>query len=794
MSSNGNRSFCTFTIEDQGVTVNSVELDKTQLELELNDKYQITAVITPENAEDKRIVWQTSNSAVATVDAEGVVTGISVGDATITATALGGKDVSATCNVTVVMDDEGDEDDLVPSTDVSAYSNVLFIEDAEARAGTTLTLPLMMKNAEENITAFECRLMLPDGVEWASTIDKRGNTVYTLPTFNEDRTDASYHTINAIKQMSDGSYYIIVYSDSKEYILETDGAILNIPVTVLEDMQPGEYNIFVNSIVMTDVNTQQTLLERTVSKLTIPAYTLGDANDDKMINITDVVAVISYMLEENPSPFIFKAADINADNMINVTDVVGIIDIMTADEAPASVSSLRGGRKLVTGSVPAKNSLEIVPFTVPSGTTEKSVKLDLVNPDDEFTAFECKVYLPEGIDWESTIDKRGNTVYTMPTFNSDADRTDDSYHTINKIKKMSDGGYYVIVYSDSKEIFLDNEGALLNLPLVFDESLADGIYDIRIGGIVLSRTDVTQELLDDYTASVVVGSPAVSSATLHGDFTAKALAELNTVLAGNKTICSIDFSEAYALDNIVEVKTDNKNLVVFLADGQQIANKQNVVMGSECANLVLTDGYAFGPAKSFTVESGEYRRTLATDEYATTVLPFTPDTETLAAYAFYELSAANTSTLTFDEVTSPVGGKPYLIVSKGTATAFKAAENSTVVISAASSTADGWTMQGTYEPVVFTDADELANLYCISGNQFKQAKSQLTMNPFRAYFVGDGSVSSINLRNGDGTTRIISLNGESVCADAPVYDLQGRLVVNPAQGIYIQNGKKVFVK
>lgn len=68
------------------------------------------------------------------------------------------------------------------------------------------------------------------------------------------------------------------------------------------------------------------------------------------------------------------------------------------------------------------------------------------------------------------------------------------------------------------------------------------------------------------------------------------------------------------------------------------------------------------------------------------------------------------------------------------------------------------------------------------------------MNPFRAYFVGDGSVSSINLRNGDGTTRIISLNGESVCADAPVYDLQGRLVVNPAQGIYIQNGKKVFVK
>ena len=34
---------------------------------------------------------------------------------------------------------------------------------------------------------------------------------------------------------------------------------------------------------------------------------------------------------------------------------------------------------------------------------------------------------------------------------------------------------------------------------------------------------------------------------------------------------------------------------------------------------------------------------------------------------------------------------------------------------------------------------------------------------------------------------------EDVNADAVVYDLQGRRVVNPTKGLYIVNGKKVFI-
>ena len=68
----------------------------------------LTATVAPANAKDKTLTWTTSNDAVATVDANGVVTAVSAGTATITATATNGTDdtsddKTATCTVTVTQ-------------------------------------------------------------------------------------------------------------------------------------------------------------------------------------------------------------------------------------------------------------------------------------------------------------------------------------------------------------------------------------------------------------------------------------------------------------------------------------------------------------------------------------------------------------------------------------------------------------------------------------------------------------------------------------------------------------------
>lgn len=82
------------------VEVATVTLDKTEAELtEAGATVQLTATVAPENATDKAIKWTSSDEKVATVDANGLVTAVANGTATITATAANG--VKAECVITV---------------------------------------------------------------------------------------------------------------------------------------------------------------------------------------------------------------------------------------------------------------------------------------------------------------------------------------------------------------------------------------------------------------------------------------------------------------------------------------------------------------------------------------------------------------------------------------------------------------------------------------------------------------------------------------------------------------------
>lgn len=81
------------------VAVTSVSLDKTALTMCAGRTETLTADVAPANATNKTIVWSSSDSKTATVN-NGVVTAVSKGSATITATnPASGK--SASCSVTV---------------------------------------------------------------------------------------------------------------------------------------------------------------------------------------------------------------------------------------------------------------------------------------------------------------------------------------------------------------------------------------------------------------------------------------------------------------------------------------------------------------------------------------------------------------------------------------------------------------------------------------------------------------------------------------------------------------------
>lgn len=98
------------------IYVDSVTLDQSTLTLTAGgDTATLTATVLPDNATDKTVTWSSDNEAVATV-VDGVVTPVSKGTATITATS-GGK--SDTCTVTVKQ--------LYSITFTGSYSNATLV-------------------------------------------------------------------------------------------------------------------------------------------------------------------------------------------------------------------------------------------------------------------------------------------------------------------------------------------------------------------------------------------------------------------------------------------------------------------------------------------------------------------------------------------------------------------------------------------------------------------------------------------------------------------------------------------
>ena len=78
-----------------------VTLNKTSATLNTGQTLQLSATVAPSNATDKSVSWTTSNSSVASVNSNGLVTANGPGTATITAKTWDGTNKTATCTVTV---------------------------------------------------------------------------------------------------------------------------------------------------------------------------------------------------------------------------------------------------------------------------------------------------------------------------------------------------------------------------------------------------------------------------------------------------------------------------------------------------------------------------------------------------------------------------------------------------------------------------------------------------------------------------------------------------------------------
>ena len=91
------------TTKPTDIKVSSIKLNTKNHTMYSNQYVQLKATVLPNNAYNKSVTWKSSNSKIATVDKNGKVKALKVGNATITATSTDGSNVSAQCKIKVVQ-------------------------------------------------------------------------------------------------------------------------------------------------------------------------------------------------------------------------------------------------------------------------------------------------------------------------------------------------------------------------------------------------------------------------------------------------------------------------------------------------------------------------------------------------------------------------------------------------------------------------------------------------------------------------------------------------------------------
>ena len=217
---------------------------------------QLSASVSPWNAEDKRIIWTSSNISVVTVDETGNVTAVGGGTATITATAHNGLSVS--CEIGVTM----------------------FAENV------TLTGYEIL---DDYPNATECKMFVGDSIQLGKQV---------LPQNHNDSrvNDAVWHSTNtAVATVNDNGLVTAVGIGNvrvklkPQYALATDNGFAYVDIIVCEPIESVSFNVdsinFDYSQGIQKIDDNHFTLGKDCS-LTLPTHTIGGSFDENL-NIKD---------------------------------------------------------------------------------------------------------------------------------------------------------------------------------------------------------------------------------------------------------------------------------------------------------------------------------------------------------------------------------------------------------------------------------------------------------------------------------------------------------------------------
>lgn len=238
------------------------------------------------------------------------------------------------------------------------------------------------------------------------------------------------------------------------------------------------------------------------------------------------------------------------------------------------------------------------------------------------------------------------------------------------------------------------------------------------------------------------------------------------------------------------------NLSFEVEGGGYVCNYNNIRFQMLSMNLDESKDYNPNYPENIPGVDVVLTRNLSANNWSTIMLPFNISatdlgtalgtTVTLAQFDNYN---SENKQLEFTTASSITANTPYMIKVSNDVSGAKTI-NGVNIVTTGNKYVDqnGVRFQGVYASTKMDAGD-----YFVSGgNLYKASGSTLNIKPFRAYF--KDVPAGARLMFFDETTGISEVMGNTEKASGNYYDLQGRRIAQPQKGLYIVNGKKVFVK
>lgn len=186
------------------------------------------------------------------------------------------------------------------------------VEPEEMVTGQATALTLSLNNDDfYSYRNLQTDITLPDGF----SLD--ANTI--TPT---DRSTGMTITVEPLEE----NVYRLTCSSESAAITGTEGLLFTVGLQAESSVPTGDYQGIATNIVLTDEYGTQQALDEVELSWSVVTYYLGDVNHDGIVNVTDVVLCVDYVLGDSLEGFFADRADMDGDGIINVTDVVIIVD------------------------------------------------------------------------------------------------------------------------------------------------------------------------------------------------------------------------------------------------------------------------------------------------------------------------------------------------------------------------------------------------------------------------------------------------------------------------------------